>query len=85
MHTLNKLLRRITLVMTSITLVSLMVAAVGAVVEVVYLAYFWYLALAGIAAIMMTSVAVGLGLIACRCFRWYRRQLESWDGHPVGA
>lgn len=85
MNNMSKLLRGMTLIQISITLTLLAVAALGGVIDHVYLAYVWYLALAGIATIMLTSVTAGLILLAGRCIRWYRHQLQAWDGHAVGV
>jgi hypothetical protein len=86
MNRLNKLLKDFTLVEIVITLVSLTIAALAGVVDNIYLAYFWYLALLGIGVILFTSVFAACVLLTNRCVRWYRHQLQAWDGvHPAGV
>lgn len=85
MNTLNSFIKTVTLIQIALILLSLTVAAMGAVIEYAYLAYFWYLGLAGIAMVIMTSVTVGLVLLAGRSIKWYRHQLHAWDGHAVGV
>jgi hypothetical protein len=85
MNAMNKIIKTVTLIQIAITLLSLTVAAMGAVIENVYLAYFWFLGLAGIATVIMTSVTAGVVLLAGRIIRWYRRQLQNWDGYPAGV
>ena len=86
MNHINKLLRNFTLVDISITLASLVVAATAGIFDNIYLSYFWYLALLGISVMVFTSVIAGLLLLANRCVKWYRHQLQAWDGgHPAGV
>lgn len=82
----SKLLRNFTLADISITLVSLAVAAMAGVLDNIYLAYFWYLALFGIGVMVLITFVSGIMLLANRFVRWYRHQLQTWDGvHPAGV
>ena len=86
MNHINKLLRNFTLVDISITLASLVVAATAGIFDNIYLSYFWYLALLGIGVMVFTTVIAGVVLLANRFVRWYRHQLQAWDGgHPAGV
>jgi hypothetical protein len=85
MNSLNNFIKTITLIEVAITLLALTVAAMGAVIENIYLAYFWYIGLAGIATVIMTSFTTGLVLLTSRCIKWYRHQLQDWDGYPAGV
>ncbi len=83
MHKSSNGLHYFTLALSLFILIALALAAMAGFVEAPMLAYFWYLALAGMALMILMTLALAMGWVWNRLLARYHYLLDHWgDGVP---